>query len=392
MLQARYGEVMRIMVIPTTDWTRHPVPNRLNFIFERLAEKHDIFICHFNLKKFNKYRENKTQCVLEEMGGFSAKDPSLYYILNAIPHTKDINGIISRNDIEIIVSANILPSFIATIVNGNVPIVYDYLDHFEESAAIYYPDSLVGVLAKKVVAKIVAKNLKHAELVTTVTTEFEEYLKSKGIKNIKVVPNGVDTKVVRPIASNNAKKRLKLEGDTVIGYLGSLEHWIDLETVISALPELSKKVPDIKLLIVGPSLFTDYGTKLNELAKQLKVSERIIFTGGVPHNEAYKYISAMDICLNPRKPLSMNKMTIGGKVFNYLACGKPVMSSNMEPLEKLFSNEDGMYFYSTKNDLIQLIPKILEQKHDRIHYRNVAKQYDWNIISTKYEQVLKSLP
>jgi len=43
---------MRILVIPTTDWIRHPVPNRLNFIFDILAEEHDVYVLHFGLKRF----------------------------------------------------------------------------------------------------------------------------------------------------------------------------------------------------------------------------------------------------------------------------------------------------------------------------------------------------
>ena len=31
------GQKMKVLVIPTTDWIRHPVPNRLNFIFDILA-------------------------------------------------------------------------------------------------------------------------------------------------------------------------------------------------------------------------------------------------------------------------------------------------------------------------------------------------------------------
>ena len=43
---------MKILVIPTTDWIRHPVPNRLNFIFDILAEEHDVYVLHFGLKRF----------------------------------------------------------------------------------------------------------------------------------------------------------------------------------------------------------------------------------------------------------------------------------------------------------------------------------------------------
>ena len=58
---------------------------------------------------------------------------------------------------------------------------------------------------------------------------------------------------MRHFPMEQAKKSLGLKG-TVLGYVGSLEHWVDLETVVSALPHL-----DATLLVVGPGLFTDYG-------------------------------------------------------------------------------------------------------------------------------------
>lgn len=55
---------MNILVIPTTDWIRHPVPNRLNFIFDTLAEEHEVYVLHFGLKRFSDLPERETKCQL----------------------------------------------------------------------------------------------------------------------------------------------------------------------------------------------------------------------------------------------------------------------------------------------------------------------------------------
>ena len=68
---------MRILVIPTTDWIRHPVPNRLNFIFDILAEKHDVYVLHFGLKRFSKLQARETKCRLVEASWINVEDPSL---------------------------------------------------------------------------------------------------------------------------------------------------------------------------------------------------------------------------------------------------------------------------------------------------------------------------
>ena len=51
---------MKILVIPTTDWIRHPIPNRLNFIFDRLAEEHEVYVLHFGLLRFKSQEPRET--------------------------------------------------------------------------------------------------------------------------------------------------------------------------------------------------------------------------------------------------------------------------------------------------------------------------------------------
>ena len=133
---------MRILVIPTTDWIRHPVPNRLNFIFDILAEEHDIYVLHFGLKRFQSLEARSTKCNLVDGSWIAVDDPSLYYLLNFPYHLWKIRNIAKSLKIDVILSTNILPSFAANF--AGVPVVFDYLDHLEESASIYYPGSALG--------------------------------------------------------------------------------------------------------------------------------------------------------------------------------------------------------------------------------------------------------
>lgn len=372
---------MNILVIPTTDWIRHPVPNRLNFIFDSLAERHKVFVLHFPLKQFRNNTPRPTACTLIRSGPVPASDPSLYYLVNAPFHFVTLEKLIKKEKIDVILSANILPSFIANMVQK--PIVFDYLDHLEESASVYYPDSMTGSLIQKGVRVLTRFNLRHSKAVITVTNELKEYLSALRIGNITVIPNGVDTTLLRPENREQAKSRLGLGGKYVLGYVGSLEYWVDLETAIEVLPEL----PDVMLLIVGPGLFTDYGAHIAGCAKELGVEKQIIFTGAVPYREISNYISAMDIGLNPLKPMKKNEYAAGGKVFNYLACGRPVLSSRMISLERLLGND--LFYYDDIRSFVIQIKRILDQDEKEEYYREIAKRFDWNLLARQYESVLK---
>ncbi len=375
------GEIkgkMKILVIPTTDWIRHPVPNRLNFIFDTLAEEHDVYVLHFGLKRFRNLEARMTKCRLVDANWIAIDDPSLYYLLNFPYHLWKIRNVAKSLNIDVILSTNILPSFAANF--AGVPVVFDYLDHLEESASIYYPGSALGEIVKQVVSPITRYNLRHAHSVITVTQELSKFLQEMGVKDITVIPNGVDTKALMPMPMAEAKNSLGLTG-VVLGYVGSLEHWVDLETVVQAMPSL-----DATLLVVGPGLFTDYGSTIKKMAEDLGVADRVIFTGAVKYAELSRYISAMDIGLNPLKMMKKNEYAAGGKVFNYLACGRPVLSSRMIALERLLGDE--IYYYDDVESFIAQAEKIQGARLDEQRYRSLAEEYDWRKIASKYERVL----
>ena len=371
---------MKILVIPTTDWIRHPVPNRLNFIFDLLAKQHDVYVLHFQLKRFSKLEARETKCRLLKADWISAEDPSTYYLANFPYHLWKIRSIVRSQDIDVVVSTNILPSFAANFAGA--PIVFDYLDHLEESASIYYPGSALGEIVKWVVSRITRFNLRAANEVITVTKELADFLRQIGVKDISVIANGVDTRVLRPQPMEEAKSALGLKG-IVLGYVGSLEHWVDLETVVSALPSI-----DATLLVVGPGLFTDYADTIKKMAKDLGVSDRIVFTGAVKYADLSRYISAMDIGLNPLKMMKKNEYAAGGKVFNYLSCGRPVLSSRMISLEKLLGDE--IYYYDDAESFAMQTKAILGSEVDSEKNRRIAEQYDWTRMAKLYENVLEN--
>ena len=370
---------MRILVIPTTDWIRHPVPNRLNFIFDTLAEKHEVYVLHFGLKRFSGLEPRQTGCTLLPADWIRAEDPSLYYILNFPYHLWKIRQIARRLKIDVILSANILPSFAANF--SGAPVVFDYLDHLEESASVYYPGSALGEVVKQVVRRITRYNLRHARSVITVTKELSDFLYDLGVKELTVIANGVDTQALQPLPKEEAKSKLGLSGP-VLGYVGSLEHWVDLESVVSALPKI-----DATLLVVGPGLFTDYGDKIKRMAEELGVIDRVVFTGAVKYQDLPRYISAMDIGLNPLKMMKKNEYAAGGKVFNYLSCGRPVLSSRMVSLERLLGDE--IYYYDDVESFVEQVGKILATGKDDKRFRSIAKRYDWRELSKNYLYVLE---
>ena len=370
---------LNLLVIPTTDWTRHPVPNRLNFIFDRIAERNRVFVVHFKLARFTGLPERSTRCRLVRTPGVPVEDPSLYYLLSAPLHLWTIRKTVREEGIELVTASNILPAALATF--SGVPVVFDYLDHLEESAMVYYPGSFIGHIVQKTVRSIVRFAVRRSKGVITVTPAFSRHLSDIGADNIRIIPNGVSNKAFIRHPADEAKERLGLSG-AVIGYVGSLEHWVDLETIVDTMPSLA-----VTLLIVGPGLFTDYGELIRKRAMERGVTDRVVFTGQVPYEDLSWYISAMDVGLNPLKAMKKNLFTVGGKIFNYLACGVPVLSSRMPAVEEELG--DAISYYDDAQSLAEGVRALTTHPPDPDRLMGVAKKYDWDRISQDYEAFLR---
>jgi glycosyltransferase involved in cell wall biosynthesis len=85
--------------------------------------------------------------------------------------------------------------------------------------------------------------------------------------------------------------------------------------------------------------------------------------------------------------MKKNEYTIGGKVFNYLACGRPVLSSRMSALERLLGNE--IYYYDDISSFVTQVKSILTAGGGEKRYRTLAERYDWRNMAKSYEKVLQ---
>jgi len=145
-------------------------------------------------------------------------------------------------------------------------------------------------------ARMVVKYvLKKADVITCDAEHMKEEMIKLGAdpKKIKIINFGVDTKKFTPPESKELlKSKTEFKNSIVVISLRSLEPVYNIETLISAVPIVAKKVPEIKFVIAGEG---SEEKKLKELAKRLNVSEKVKFVGNLSQNEVAKYLAISDI-------------------------------------------------------------------------------------------------
>jgi glycosyltransferase involved in cell wall biosynthesis len=228
---------------------------------------------------------------------------------------------------------------------------------------------------------MIRKNIEKAEKVT-ITTDLLKRTYNIPDGKCEVIPNGVDTILFRDYG--DTKEEFGLDG-FIIGYVGVLREWVDLEPVFMALKDLDER---INMVVVGK----EGQFKENvDLAKRYGVSDRVTFAGMVPYSQVPKYISAMDVCVIPFRSNAISESALPLKLFEYMACEKPVISTELPGIKNVAGNKV-MYAANEK----EYKERIMElYKDEGLRYKLgeegrllVEENYDWEKIVGRMEKIL----
>lgn len=190
--------------------------------------------------------------------------------------------------------------------------------------------------------------------------------KYKVNKTVHIVPTGID--VERFYIENQNKKELELlkkelkikKDDFLITYIGRLAEEKNIEFLIKNHTKLSKKC---KLLIVGSGPDFD---KFNKLVSDLKLNDRVIFTGAIPHYDVPKYYAISNVFVTA----SVTE-TQGLTVIEAMASSVPVVCIDDESFKDAVIDGLNGKVFKTDKEYIKNI-EILQK--DKTQYKIMCKQ------------------
>lgn len=244
---------------------------------------------------------------------------------------------------------------------------------------------------------------KCSERIISVTPHIGTYL----IENYKctsdkviTIGNGVNTKIFYPIRDESLleqwRKKVGIaKEEIIIVFVGNLAPWQGVETLIEVAPLLLREIRNIRFLIIGDGILKKpFEAKVNSLG----VSDHFIFTGMIQYENIPILINLADICVAPF--ISRRNRTTGVsplKVFEYMACGKPIVCSRIGGLE--FIEQNGVGRLIPPEDVVSLqegLIDLIKNPQKRIMIGNkglqiVREKFDWELKSALIEKVLEEL-
>jgi L-malate glycosyltransferase len=203
------------------------------------------------------------------------------------------------------------------------PFVY----HTNQNLFKQYP--LPFSLLEKMSYKAACASLAYSE-------EARQVLLTKGLKGPSfVVPYGTNIDQFQPGQEEELRQKLGVQKNIVIGYIGRFVEEKGIDLILKALPLLPEFT---KILLVGTGSQT---AALRKLAQDLGIDDRVIFTGGVPHSEAHRYLRCMDILALPSLTRPNWKEQFGRVLIEALACEIPVVGSDSGEIPHVIGNLGG---------------------------------------------------
>jgi glycosyltransferase involved in cell wall biosynthesis len=193
-----------------------------------------------------------------------------------------------------------------------------------------------------------------------------------------IVPHGANFSRVRRVALRDADRYR-------IVFLGYLAEKQGLQLVIEALPMIRSRVPAARLTVIGDG---PYAGQLKELAKRLRVADAIEFTGVIEdHHDVESRIAgcALAVATYVPDPLSFTRYADPGKIRTYLACGLPVVMTNVPPIAVTVQGRDaGRIVGYRVSEVADTIAEYLEDgemlERGRAAATTLGSEFDWNRI------------
>jgi glycosyltransferase involved in cell wall biosynthesis len=212
------------------------------------------------------------------------------------------------------------------------------------------------------------------------------YIQGYGVPDSKVrlLPSGVDTNLFSPGPGHT--------NGPVILFMGTIYRFSGLDRIIRDWKSLLAQFPTAKLLIVGSG---EDQSRLAGVAGEAGVASHVIFTGMQPYSTLPDYIRSSDVCINPFELNGITEKILPTKLFQYLACGKPVVASRLPgTLPFLSGEEDGVIYSDTENTVPALIKLLTDPTRcSELGARGIraAHRYDWTEIAKQMASWLEEL-
>ncbi|UCE43470.1 MAG: glycosyltransferase family 4 protein [Candidatus Bathyarchaeota archaeon] len=211
-------------------------------------------------------------------------------------------------------------------------------------------------------------------------------------EKIEIIPNGIDPKRYNASVNRSAVRgRYGVNPrEKLILCVGRLVPQKGIEYLISAVPRISERYREARLLIVGEGWLRGH---LERIARSTGYQRKITFTGWIPDHELIALLNSADVLVVPSIYEPFGIVALEG-----MAAGVPVVVSDIGGLSEIVDHErTGILAYSRSPESIAwAIERVLsDPDHSEWLVTNardmIQKTYSWEAIAMRTAKVYKEV-
>lgn len=185
-----------------------------------------------------------------------------------------------------------------------------------------WPDAMLrtGSVGWRILKRVERRLYRSARSVIVMSPAFQESVEHDGACDVHIVPGGTNLDMFKPMPPDSSLIReLDLEGMFVVGYPGTFGTAHDIDVIVRAVPQL--RGSRARLLFIGG------GPRLDRLRERIPREDRdlVRFLGTQPRSEMPRVWSILDASMVLLRDTPDFARVIPSKIFESMACGKPVL-------------------------------------------------------------------
>jgi len=252
----------------------------------------------------------------------------------------------------------------------NAGAVYECVDEFRAAKGLIR-SSVVGAMEDALLRKVRLTVVTHENLLP-----HRAALSPRAV----CIPNGADVAHFRKAAEGGLATPSDMAAIPTprFGFVGHVHYWIDLKLIRF----LAEKRPEWSFVLIGTT------SPLAQI-QGVKNLKNVHLLGRKPHAEVPAYVKAMDCCLNPYISGQLADHVSPLKLYEYLAAGKPVVSTEMPEARKFADmvRVAGSYegFLAECEAVLASLPESREIIQHRL---DVAAEHSWEKRFQALQEVL----
>ncbi len=211
-------------------------------------------------------------------------------------------------------------------------------------------------------------------------------------EKIKIVRFGVDIQKFKPQKMDDKFKESLFGGNfKIVISTKPLRLECDVETLVKAIPEALREIPEARFLIVGDG---DQKKNLVNLAKSLKISEAVKFIGRVPSEKIPLYLNLADVFVCT----SLVETGLASSTAEAMACGLPVVVSDSGDNRRWIKDKENGFIFPLKGfktlvrEIIYVLGnKSFKEKAGKINRRMIEGKNNYYKEMKKMEKIYQQV-